>query len=288
VLAIAAGVGLGFLFENYIGGFVSTDQLAAVTHHGVITVLPRQRLHSGSHTLADNLVTHPLSRYAEGVRRLRASIDRLLSTRQRLADKSRIKKGVVVLVSSALPNEGKTTLALSLARSYALAGHRVVIVDCDLRKPTVHKHLSVEPSTGFVDYLTGKLPQEKLASIVVRDTKTSLTAIVGARNADTPTDQLLSTDAFARLISAVCNRFDIVILDSPPIGPVVDGLYLAEHADLVTFVVQWAKTPQRMVVDALRSLHAAKAPSAEIVMAMNQDAGGEGSYRSDYSSYHSD
>ncbi|RDE09153.1 GumC family protein [Pelagibacterium lacus] len=161
ILAMAglAGLGLGialaFLREHFIGGITTEGQAVSVLRLPVIAEIPRQRGLAGNEAMsvADSVMTVPLSPYSEAVRRMKAGIDRHLS--QRMAGSTADGRGTVIVFSSSVPLEGKTTLALSLARSYALAGRKTLMIDCDLRAPSVHRHLGSDPRYGLLDYLTG-------------------------------------------------------------------------------------------------------------------------------------
>jgi len=276
ILALGAGVGLGFVFENYVGGFTSAGQVEAVTGLPLGATLPKQSLTDGDTTVADVLVSKPLSRYSENIRRIQALINRSVARREPVAQVPGV--GITILVTSAMAAEGKTTAALSLARSYALAGHSVLIVDGDLRKPSLHRHFKMDLSNGIVDYLSGSLPSEEFSKVVVRDPKTSLVAALGARRSEVPTDRLVTTNTFTQLLAAASRKYEYVILDSPPVGPVVDGLYMAEHADAIVFVVKWASTPQRTVVEAINAVKAACRQDANIFVVINSDRSKEQGY----------
>ena len=189
VLALVGGVLLAFLFENHVGGFTSEEQVEAVTGLSTVTSVPALPGSGRGAAMTDQFVEKPLSRFAESIRRIRAMLDRLMPAK----DETSHPTGKVLLVASALPNEGKTTIALSLARAYAQAGQNVLLVDCDLRKPTVHRYLKTEASSGLIDYLSGKIPADRLADITTQDSATSLLALVGTRGATIPTDELLSS-----------------------------------------------------------------------------------------------
>jgi capsular exopolysaccharide synthesis family protein len=287
ILALAAGVGLAFLFENYIGGFTSSEQVALITGQRLTTVLPRQPGAAGTQSVADAITASPLSRYAEGLRRIRVIIDTMLFGNEETVHMKR-GKGTVIMVSSALPNEGKTTVALSLARTYALTGQRVLVIDCDLRKPSIHKHLNVEGTVGLSNVLSTDIVKDDIVRILVRDPHTPLTAIIGSRHSDVPTDQLVASKTFEDLIALATKNFDYIILDSAPIEPVVDGLYLARYADAIVFVIRWATTPQQVVVSAIGRLRSTMKPSAKILPALNQQEGRSASYGRYYSTYYTD
>jgi capsular exopolysaccharide synthesis family protein len=281
--AILLGLALAFLYENLIGGFTGDEQLAQVLKLPVAATVPRQRAKSEKESLANTVVTAPLSGFSESIRRIRANVDQ--SVRHANPDKPLATK--VIMVTSTAPNEGKTTLSLSLARSYALTGQRTLIIDCDLRKPSLHRHLNIESSTGLLDYLSSDGDGVALQSIISSDPLTSVTTILGARRSNLPTDQLLSAVSFARLISAARNSFEVIVLDTPPVGPVIDGHYVAPHADAIVFVTRWATTSQSDVRKAVAGLMAARQPDTQVLAVLNQQDETRSAYYRRYGSYYS-
>lgn len=295
--AVALGVGLAFLYENYIGGFTTEGQVSAVLRLPVAAVIPKHR--SGKNTpqgteagesAANTLITAPLSVYAETVRRVRAEIDQAL----RRADEGMAPAagqkapGKVLMVSSAAPGEGKTTMALSIARAYAISGRSVLLIDADLRKPSIHRQMGVEASTGLLEHLMRPANEEGLSDILFTESETGLLALVGARRSDIPTDQVIASKAFDDLIQLARTHFEMVVIDTPPVGPVVDGLYLAKFADAIAFVVRWASTSQRDARDAAQSLEAAKRPGVPMLVILNQQEGSAASYRNKYAGYYNE
>ncbi|MCY1708336.1 GumC family protein [Pannonibacter sp. SL95] len=288
LFAIGAGFALAFIFENFIGGFTSEEQVQAITRLPLATVVPRHSATTAQFSVSDALIESPLSMYAESIRRLRATIDNTLQANVPKPADGRGRQGFVIMMSSALPGEGKSTMSLSLARTLALSGASTLIIDCDFRKPSIQRHLNLEPSNGLVDFLVGDTGSDDLLQNIVKaDPKTSLTAVIGARRSDVPTDQLITQERFARLVQTARTRFDYVVLDSPPIEPVVDGLYLAKYADVITFVIRWAKTPQRLCVHSLQRLSQTKADHCRILTLLNQQEGKSGYYTA-YSDYYSE
>jgi capsular exopolysaccharide synthesis family protein len=251
----------------------------------VTLTVPRQKELKGTNSLADITLTSPLSAFAESVRRIRAAADQSMArTREgRLA-----ARGNVLLVTSAAPNEGKSTTSLALARAYALAGKTVLLVDCDLRKPSLHQHLGQESTAGLIDYLRQADDSVPLGSVVGMDAKSGIGVLLGSRRSSTATDQLLAGPAFGRLVEAAVKAFDVVILDTPPVGPVVDGLYLAQYADALIFVVRWATTSQAEVRSALRTLSDAKRENAEIIAVLAQSARKADAYYGRYYGYYTE
>jgi capsular exopolysaccharide synthesis family protein len=290
IAALGMGVGLAFLYENYIGGFVSEQQLEAVLGAPVVTGIPRQRPMKRPDgtpvsSLADAMLDSPLSIFAESIRRIRVRID--LATRNlRQAEPQNRERGSVVMVTSTAPGEGKTTISLSLARAYALSGRTTLLIDCDLRKPSVHRHLTLHSSAGLVDYLASDAANPELASFTVEDPFSSVQVALGGRRSDIATDQLIANNTFSRLLEAAVTVFDIVILDTPPVGPVVDGIYLAQYADTIVFAVEARHTSQQDAKRALAAIATSKRKSAETLLVLNQHDDAKSAYYYKYKYYY--
>lgn len=293
-LALLGGLGLGvvaaFLRENILGGILTEEQAAAVLHVPIAAALPREKAAArdgGPGGLADLMVTSALSSFPEGVRRIKVHIDQATHRRAVKSGAARAAGvGRVIMVTSSTANEGKSTIALSLARAYALARHTVVIIDCDLRKPTMQRMLEVTPTTSLIDYLSDDHAMPDLEGMVQKDPATELRVVVGARPSDVPTDQLVTGPAFRRLLESARAKYDIVILDTPPVGPVVDGLYLAQMADFVLFVLRAGSTSQTEARMALASLKDAKSADAELFAVLNQQDRASATYKGKYDSYY--
>ena len=284
VIAISLGVGLAFVNEFYIGGFTSASQLQDVLHLPVATIIPYTSDNQSSP--ANKLVDASLSVYSEAIRRLRAAIDQSLRKRAS-EERAEHEGGKVVLVTSTVPSEGKSTTAISLGRAYALSGKRTLLIDGDLRKPSVHKFMGVEPKASLLGYLKDNnrsdIPVEEFYG---KDTETGLEVLMGSGRSDVPTDQLLVSKAFESLISGARDVFDVIIVDSAPLLPIVDAQYIAYHADAVVLVVRWAKTSQSDVRSIMPVLIESKKPGAAILPVLSQQQGGKAAYyRGYYSGY---
>lgn len=294
VVGAALGVGLALLIENFFGGFTSEPQAESILKVPVVTSTPRQRTlkRNGVDTqsVADALLLSPLSVYAESIRRIRVGLDQAIRrAHPAITATDAPRRGVVIVVSSAAPNEGKTTMALSLARAYALSGLSTLLVDCDLRKPSVHKQLGMEASEGLLEYLVGSDQANfDLKTIMTVDAGSGAQIVLGSRRSDIATDQLIAGKTLTRLIDAARNNFDVVVLDTPPVGPVVDGLYLAAMADAILFVVKWSATPQQEVRAAVSALVAAKPETTPLLVALNQQDANPRAYRGKYAGYYAE
>lgn len=287
MLAVGSGVGLAFLREYYVGGISSADQLRDVLHAKVATTIPKSAQDGAQLSLADSVVQSPLSHYAEAIRRLRAAVDQSFRARERsTADAGFDDKGHVIVVTSSIPYEGKTTTALALARTYAIAGSRVLLIDADLRKPTVHKQLGLAPERGLSDYLSDPDSRPLSKSLYVRDAMSDLSMVLGARHSETPTDQLLNAPKFDALLQQARGDFDTVILDTPPLIPVVDARYIAHHAGAVLMMVRHSVVHQRDIRAAALQIQEVMRTDAAFFAVLNQEPERRRQY--EYYGYYSD
>ncbi len=186
------------------------------------------------------IVDRPASRFAEAFRNLRTG---LLSSRTG----KRIK---VIAVASSLPNEGKTTTAICLARTIALSGTSVVMVDCDLRQRSINRALKLQPSVGLLEVLNGTATLE---SALIQDEASSAWVLPLTQSAFSPRD-VFGSDSMSALLDSLRARFDAVVLDTAPVLAVADTRVLAPRADVVLFIARWRKTSKNAIRSALKAL----------------------------------
>ena len=279
MIGLGVGLALAFIYENLIGGFTGQEQVETVLKMRTASVIPSVQPKTGRLSLADMLVTNPLSEFAESARRLRVATNLILKP-------SEGHFGSVIMITSAAPDEGKSTVALALARTYALSGHRTMLIDCDLREPSLHKQLGVASPQGLLDLLGQEDSVPDVAAIIARDPLSKLTAIVGSRRSDSATDQLLASRKFAQLVGAARATYDVVILDTPPVGQVVDALYIAPQSDAILLVTRWAATAQRDVRAAVSAIEQASGSRATLLAVLNQQANTRSFYKRKYAKYH--
>ncbi|MGO4910696.1 GumC family protein [Pseudorhodobacter sp. W20_MBD10_FR17] len=251
-LALVGGLGLGvllaFLKEYFFGGIVSSSQLENIMQARVPVTLAMHAAGKTGPDPAETVVASPMSAYAESFRKLRAVIDiGLLNSRK---ETTPVKRGRIIVVSSAIQAEGKTTTAISLARTYALSGTSTLLIDGDLRRPTVAPRLGDTTAGGLIDFLAPRTAGDTSPIVTFNDPQTSLTVIGAGARSGIPTDQLLNGASFQGLMEAVVASFDVIIIDSPPLLPVVDTRYLARFADAVVHVVRYGSTMQGEVREA--------------------------------------
>ncbi|WEK05678.1 MAG: Wzz/FepE/Etk N-terminal domain-containing protein [Candidatus Devosia phytovorans] len=281
---LGLAVGIAFLYEHFVGGITSEEQLAAATRTRMALAVPYIKPQADQRSLADLTVSAPLSSFAEAIRKIRTAIDHNLS----VDPVAESRRAPMIVVTSTAPGEGKTTLALAIARSYALAGRRTLLIDCDLRRPALHQQLGLEPSDGLIRALEDDDPTVSLESALSDDQQTGLLSLIGSRSSIAATDQLITSRNFDRLLAAASRAFDIVILDTPPLGPVVDGIYIAHKADAVVLVCEWAATPQQEITRALLTIEQALTGGAVLVPVLNQQSLSPSDYHRRYRNYYAD
>ena len=272
IFALGMGIGGALLREFFVGGFTSEDQVSSVLNIPLASVTPDQ---AGSELekphgrgLSDTIISVPLSVFSESIRRIRVVLDQTLLRNAGFLERE-AENGVVVMVASALSGEGKSTLATSLARTYALAGKRTLLIDCNLRNPSIHRHIDREPTSAFVNLLRGE-PDPGLANMVVTDDATNLSVILGARPAEFPTDDLLMGPRVRKLLERSRQHFDYIVVDTPPVEAAVDAFYLARLCDAVLFVVHWASTPQNAARKAVAAFRSHAGDTRPIIAVLNR------------------
>jgi capsular exopolysaccharide synthesis family protein len=155
------------------------------------------------------------------------------------------------LFTSSLPGEGKTAVTLSFGRFLAMSGRATVVVDCDLRKPSVHGTLRGRAAPGLVDHLLG---DATLDEVVQMDDPTGLHYIAAGPPAANPTDLFTSGPMHATL-AELSKRYDVVLLDSAPVLAVADTRCLNRLVDHTVFVIRWSATQRSTAREAIRRLH---------------------------------
>ena len=268
---IGAGITLAFAYEYFVGGVTSAIQLGNLLPARVGAVIPREALPADQKTVADKVVNEPMSLIAESFRRLRAAVDR--------ACPDDPGKGKVIMVCSSVPAEGKSTTALALARTYAAAGKKTLLIDADLRNPSQHSFIGCEPKHGILDYLLDEVDGDE--AFYDADPKSSLGVMMGRRRSMVPTDAPLQSTTFRDLISNARGALDVIIIDTAPLVPVVDARYIAPLADCAVLCVRHGITKQSELRTSFDQLTDSLRSDAEVVTVLNCYEGRDKTYRYD-------
>ena len=195
-----------------------------------LPTLPGTQCYTFTDPLKRKAADQPLSMFAEAFRTIKV----------RVWLEAAIRDNKVVGITSILPGEGKSTVACNLATLTADAGKRVILVDADLRNPTLARCLSPRPSRGWLDVLNGKADLTEAIGFEA-DTGLSLLPIV-LTEAPVHADEILSSPEFSSMIDTLRERFDYVIIDLPPIAPVIDVRATLPVINTFLFVVKWGGT----------------------------------------------
>jgi len=203
----------------------------------------------------------------EAFKRLRTNV--MIS----LAEKSE-KKHYVIGITSAQPSEGKSTVSINLAYALAEMGKSVILLDCDLRRPSIHANLNIQQSPGLTEVLSGN---ENLNNVVVRYQSTtngvSFDLTVAGALLENPSEILGSTN-FKRLVEVVNSAYDVVILDLPPVNAVIDATVVSKLTDGLAVVIRENHCARFVLQDCMEQLKYAKANILGFVM--NGSANGAG------------
>lgn len=283
--ALSAGVGLALVFvlESLDKGFRSMDDIEAGTGVPAVGLVPAlSGLASMGKEPQAMILEKPNSAFAESVRALHASI--LLSNVD--------KPPKTILMTSSLPSEGKTSLSMSLARLVARTGSkRVVLIDCDLRRPLVHRHLGMDIGPGLVQLMA---EEATLEDVLRRDEPSGAYVMTAGGTPANPTD-IITSDHFAQLLNSLKTTFDLIVIDSSPVLAVSDSRILSRMADKTIFVVRWAETRREVVRLGLKQILEAGGDLAGVVLSMvnvkkhaRYGYGDSGYYYGRYRKYYSD
>lgn len=186
------------------------------------------------------VVDNPLSRFSEAIRSLKVAVDL----------NSVVRENRVLAVTSTLPNEGKSTLSANLAQLIAHGGARVIIVDVDLRNPSLSRALVPDAQVGLIDVVAHKAKVEEVITI---DPQTGLAIMPsGSTSKLLHTNEVLASKPMRDVIASLRSQYDYVVLDLPPMAPVVDVRVTSPLVDSYIFVVEWGKTRMDVVKHNLR------------------------------------
>ncbi|MDE2576486.1 MAG: polysaccharide biosynthesis tyrosine autokinase [Rhodospirillales bacterium] len=283
-LALAAlaaallGMVAALLRERMEPGFRSAEQVEAQTGLPVLGFLPQVRKRARARALdgAD-------FGYGEAMTHVRGMLQRAS-----LAGHPR-----VVLVTSALPREGKTFFAVSLARAMARAGGRSLLVDCDLRRPSVIAAAGLPAAPGRGPREVAVTGGSALDPLLRRDTISTLDILDASAAVPEAADAaaFVASGQLAALLGEARGRYDLVVIDAPPVLAFVDARVLSQLADTTLLLVRWRRTPRTLASSALKALRSYDARIAGVVMtqvnmrALGAGEGAHGYVARKYSAY---
>lgn len=289
LFGLALGVGIAFLLEQLDAGYRTSAQVEKQLGTPLLASVPRsdgelpgsgigrvvrklnplsfftdlfrkrdkseRRMKKSDRISISRLVVQrPLSSFTEAIRSLRMGI--------KFADVDRPQR--IVLLASALPGEGKSTIASNLALHAAASGEKVLIIDLDLRHPVLTSLYAPEAKHGAVELLLGEVD---LKQVIVKDPESGLHILPAPRRNDlTHTAELLGSKRMKDLFTHLSGFYDLIVVDTSPLLPVTDGRALIDVVDSLVLVVKWETTPRDAVDAALKQSLGAHAKLTGVVM----------------------
>jgi len=260
LFSLMAGVAIAFLLESLDTGLRSIAEIEAITELPSLAIIPRSRKTTAetaaNYTTAQrniSVLMQPKSQFAEAFRSLRTSL--LLSTTG--------GPPKFIMFTSATPSEGKTTTASNLACVLAQRDTSVILIDADLRRPNIHHRFGLNGKVGVTTLLTGSSTLENTVQQVPE--VPNLHILPSGPVPPFPTE-MLTSQAMDDLLEQCGKLYTHVVIDSPPILSVTDGILLARKADAVALVIRHGKSSKHVVRRARDLLLRAGAPITGIVL----------------------
>src|SRR3984957_4088518 len=241
IFSLLGGIIVAFVMESLDTGMRSIAEIESITELPSLAIVPRGRRTSAEQastltTAQRNIgvLTQPKSQFTEAFRSLRTSL--LLSTTGHPPK--------IIVLTSATPSEGKTTAASNLAAILAQRDTRVLLIDGDLRRPNIHHRFGLNGKVGLTTVLTGATTLEETVQLVPEIP--NLDILPSGPIPPFPAE-MLSSDAMGALLMRCRDLYSYVVIDSPPILSVTDGVILSRQADAVVLVVRHGKSSKHVV-----------------------------------------
>jgi capsular exopolysaccharide synthesis family protein len=254
----ALGVGLGLLRDVTDRVFRTARQLETDLQIPCVALVPQintekakqpwhQKVLSQAATNAKDadevftsVIDSPLSAFAEAIRSIKLTIDLQMDARP----------CKVIGFTSTVPNEGKSTIAAALALLIAQVGGRALLVDCDLRNPTLSRKFSRANASGIFDVVSRKV---SITEAIVKDPKSNLALLpAGKRIPLFLTSEILAGESVSKLFDALRQHYDYILVDLPPLAPIIDVRASTHFVDGYLLTVEWGRTKIGAIEQSLR------------------------------------
>ena len=259
LMGLIIGTAIVFLLDRLNNTFRSPMQFEEMTGYNVLATIPAGGNRLRRHDVVKILREKPNGSMAESIRNLRTSI--LFSNLD--------KPPKVVMFTSSVPREGKSTTSTMMAMTSRQMGKSTIIVDCDLRLPALAKLLKVDDEQpGLLSVMEGTAT---VKDALFKDEESGLHFLMAKPNerpAQINAADILSSKKFHDLVRALSEQYDLVILDTPPTLVVTDARIVSRIADAVVYAVRWDSTPRGAVIEGLKELKSIDAPITGIVVTM--------------------
>ena len=240
-LGFLVGTALVLIWSQFRGGVRSIEEIEQISDAPVIGQLPLIRQRS-RRRFVDYLVSKPTSHFVESIRNLRTSL--------LLAEAGAAPK--VIVVSSSIPNEGKTSLSVALAANLAGISGKVLLVEGDIRRNSLSQYIAGAGDAGLIDVIERDLP---VAEAVHREERIGIDILQSGTGKVIAAD-FFSGPGFARFIESMRETYDHIVIDTPPVLVVPDARIIARHGDALVYCIHWGRAVPAQVRQGVRELAA--------------------------------
>ena len=234
------GLSLALVVELLAPGFRSSEQIEQATGVPVLGLVPQlNNSFKAIEAPESYIIKQPGSMLAQSIRSLYTAIHL-----------SKLEPPKTILITSAEPKEGKTTIAVCLAKMQALAGRKVVVVDTDFHRPSVHRIFGLPKQPGLAELMARTVSPKQ---VLQKDEISGITVIASGLSVQNP-PEFWASDLLDQVLEVLAQHFDLVILDSPPLMAVSDARILSTKVDTTIFVIRWAHTKKEVAALALKQI----------------------------------
>ncbi|MCX5716211.1 MAG: polysaccharide biosynthesis tyrosine autokinase [Candidatus Omnitrophica bacterium] len=282
IISIVGGIAAAFVVESIDISVRSIEDVEDILGLSVLTSIPLYKGYIPAEQSAEAVderrakcelglitVRHPQSIISESFKHLRVNIEFLQAGKN-------IK---TIVVTSPAPQEGKSSVSINLAMAMAKAGKNVILIDCDLRRPTLHRYFNLDNSKGLTNFLVDNGPPE---TVTINDTEEEKLRLITSGPIPPNPNELLGSDRLEKIITYLKAKCDTVILDAPPVLAVSDSLILASKTDAVILVFFANKTAKRAASRTALLVNNVKGNILGVVLNGVETAPGSYYYKYDY------
>jgi capsular exopolysaccharide synthesis family protein len=247
ILGLLGGVALVLVLEQLDRSIRTRDQLEDLVGLPTFALIPQIKAGTGESAIQSYVLDHPSSSYAEALRMAWVGLQHIGGG------------GRIIVVTSSVPEEGKSLTCISLARVISALGLRVAVIDADLRRASIAVKSGIEPAVGIADVIRGTT---RIEDAMMRDPLSAIDILPALPASFRDINLLAANEKVSELFTALRSRYDVIIVDSPPTLAVADVQVLARLADQTLFCVRWDQTPRETVLSAMRTMRDARAKVA--------------------------